>query len=298
MSFAIFLLLLASLPIIYYYLIMNQIYGKISDIFGFLAGLWSFLGIIGIYLGIVGFSYFIIFFLLIFIGFIIQIFQKILPESINDIFEKTSEILDNAPELTVHEKIMEKVPSLENRSIRLGLAILCFGTVIMLYISFFTVPVSPADSNEPLQFDRNEGYMKRFPNAYRIDYKNGRAFVIIVTLRTIPISSDLYSGKLKNEVSDITEKQAKDEYGQDIRVEFKEESSIEANGHDAVRLLFYIYEKTSGGFFGSDGESKAAEMVIIAWFCNKDFETVVVGYVYPNNLKALTENLVDSIDCH
>lgn len=298
MTFAMFLLLLAALLILYYYLVMHQIYGKISDIFGIFAGLWSFLGIFGIYLGLIGFSYFLIFIIIIIIGYLIQFSLKLLPDSAVEVIEKAQDYLDNAPELNVHEKILDKIPSLENTSERWGLAIICFGVVFILYISFFTIPVSPADTDDTFQFDREEGYMKHLPNTYRIDYKKGDAIVVIVTLRTIPISPKMYSDRLKKEVSEITEEKAKTEYGQDIRVEYKGEEDKKINGHDAIMQNYDIFRKTSGGIFGGGGETNVADMAILAWFCNKDFETVVVGYVYPPNLKSTTNNLVDSIDCH
>lgn len=298
MSFAIIMLLLAALPVIYYYLAMYQIYEKLSDIFGIIAGLWLFFGIFAIYFGIVGFSFFIIFFLIIIIGFIFQFTIKYLPGIVEDIIEKAKELLDNAPEMNVHEKIIEKVPSLQKSSKRLGVAIICFGITILLYLSFFTVPVSPADSNETLQFNRHEGNFKNFPNAYRIDYINGKAIVVIVTLRTIPISPDMYSKRLRDEVKETTEKKAKEEYGADIRVEYQGEESEEVNGHDAIKQQYYIYGKESNGLFNGEKEKKVAEMYVLAWFCNKDFETVVVGYVYPPGLKISTENLIYSINCH
>lgn len=298
MSFAIFILLLAALPIIYYYLVMHQIYEKVSDIFGILAGLWLFFGIFAIYLGIVGFSFFIIFFLIIIIGFIVQLSLKYLPDIAQDIVEKAQELLDNAPEMNVHKRITKNVSSLQKTSERFGLAIICFGVTIILYISFFTVPVSPADSNETFQFDRNEGYVKHFPNEYRIEYKNGGAIVVIVTLRTIPLSPKMYSDRLRKEVTEITEDKAKEEYGQNVKVDYKGEKDIKVNGHDAIKQEYDIIGKKSTGIWGGEVETQVAKMAVIAWFCNKDFETVVVGYVYPPGLESTTLNIVNSIDCH
>lgn len=184
-----------------------------------------------------------------------------------------------------------------------------YAAVVMLYVVFFAYPVSPAHPQGTFDFVIEEREYADIPNIHETVYTNGKAFLVIATIRTIAAPDSAYSLVFER-IGDYAEKFVRDNYG--VEVDVREEStdgSYAVAGHVGVRFIFGIYKSMSIGdiFFPTSQDVKVAEMGAIAWFCNVDFESVVAFYVTPLYffddplLQALSDevfSMVDGVACH
>ncbi len=285
MSFAPLILMLAALPVFYFFLLNLQERSKPFYFFGSLAGLWGVFGIFFAMIGVVGFSYFIIYIILLIFGIISQVFFSTLFK----IYRKKA------------RRLARELPPLRKFD-NITTGILVIFVVIILYIGFFAVSVNPARAATTTYFTEEEEVVKSLPYTYRIDYKYGWAYVVVLTIRTIPLTTSFYSDKLKDAKSDIVE-HIENEGGNGGEIEDVGETEEKINGHDAVVREYNIEWKVkkSGYWGGSETETYSGKLYLKAWFCNKEFATIVVGVIYPTspvNLREKTMAVADSVECH
>jgi len=262
MNGAVLIMMLTSLPILYYYYTMYYVNEKTRYLIGLLAGAWTFIGVFLVTAGIIRFWYYII--LIIMIIFVY-------------IFEKVMGYLDeNFEEGEREEYEIEWPVNVSN----LLMAFLVLFLIIAMYLAFFLIPVSPAradsDSHGGITFDEEGGDFKALPNAYKYEYKSisplNRYYVAIITIRMIPISSAMIDSAL-DEAKPLVEDYVKEQYGQDVTLEPAGEDEIDVDGHDAVEKTFDVMNRNS----------KIGEMVLVGFYYHEDLETIIIGTFYPND---------------
>lgn len=191
----------------------------------------------------------------------------------------------------------------------MGAVIAAYGCVALCYVAFFSMPVSPAEPLDPVSFVIEDREYSYFPRIHETIYTNGKAFVGIVTIRTVSAPNAAFSAAF-DRLDDYAEDYAREQYGVDIEVVV--ESSVSDNafsGHDAVRYRYGVLKELTFGLppLETTQDVKVAEIGAIAWFCNVDFESVVLFYVTPAyfvddpSLELLgiqTMDLVEGVACH
>lgn len=268
---AVLLMLITSLPVFYYYYTMYQVNEKTRYLIGMVAGGWAFIGVFLVMAGVVRFWYFIIYILLIIVVYI---------------FEKVMEYLDEDFEESEQEEYEIEWPVDVSNT---GMALLTLALVIVLYCAFLIAPVSPARINDPSGFDEDESSYKTFPDGYMYEYKKPGTYVVVLTIRAIPISQGMLEDQLEKGNTEV-EEYIKEEYGEDTSIEFTGDDTIEIEGYDAVEKDFTI--RRSG-----ITNTKIGEMTLQAFYYHHDFEVIVIGYFYPSNTKeATTSGILEDLE--
>jgi len=272
MNFAIFILMLTAIPVMYYYYTMYEVNEKTRYLIGLLAGVWAFVGILLIRAGVIGFSYFIIFIIII---ALVYVFEKIMVY-----------VDENFEEADQEEYEIEWPVEVSN----VAMAVIVFLCIILLYFSFFIIPVEPAQVDDPSGFNEDGEVFAGFPNAYKYEYTStgGSSKVVVITIRSIPLTTGFLDSALKKAKPEI-EDYIKEKYGQNAKLELVDEGETEVNDHNAVEQEYDV----NSGTFGT----KVADMVLQAFFCHETFQTVVIGYTYPPGGKTATLGLVGDISC-
>jgi len=99
----------------------------------------------------------------------------------------------------------------------------------------------------------------------------------------------------------MTEDYIKQNYGQDVDVEFKSESTMKINGHDAVVQKYDVFKNITVFVpLPPPGHNeviteRVAVMTMAAWFCNENFQSVITGFFHPVTVEP---NIAGSIRCH
>ncbi len=265
MNLAIFIMMLTALPVIYYYGTLYQWSPRIKYIFGMLGGLWGFLGVFLISTGAIGFSYFVIYIIILIIGYIVEVVMG-----------------------GTEEKKKKKQPfSISN----LAMGIVVIIVVALMYSAFFFTAVTPARVSDPSGFDETGEQMKALPNAYKYEYKSMamQSYVVVLTIRTVPLTTGFYESALKK-AKPYIEDYIRENYNQDAQLDDKGTEKVTINDHEGVKQTYDVRWQTFGG-------TKTATMVLEAFFCNEDFETIIIGYVYPPAGAASTLGLVGKVEC-
>lgn len=193
---------------------------------------------------------------------------------------------------------------------RRGVAVAsAYGCVILLYCAFFAMPVSPAEPQDAVSFtieDREYSYLPRINE--RI-YTNGKAFIGVVTIRTISAPSAAFSAAFER-LDGYAEDYVRDQYGVEVDVVAESSDTHYAfSGHSAVLYIYGVMKEITVGYppFETTLDVRVAEIGAIAWFCNVDFESVILFYVTPayfvdepelQALDFLTMETVASVACH
>lgn len=191
----------------------------------------------------------------------------------------------------------------------LGISALAYSCVALMYAAFFAYPVSPAAPQSTFDFVIEDKTYSGFPNIHETIYTNGRALLVIATVRTVSAPNSAYSMAF-DRVEGYAEEFVAENYG--VEVDLREEESSDSypfSGHSAVRSVFGVYKEVVFGIepFVTVQEIKVAEVGGLAWFCEVDFESVVLFYVTPVyfaddiSLEALSEDLgsmVGEVECH
>ncbi len=186
---------------------------------------------------------------------------------------------------------------------------LAYSCVALMYAAFFAYPVNPAVPQSTFDFVIEDKEYSSFPSIHETIYTNGRALLVIATVRTVSAPNSAYS-MVFDRVEGYAEEFVAENYG--VEVDLREEESSESypfSGHDAVRSVFGIYKEVAFGVepFVVVEEVKLAEVGGLAWFCEVDFESVVLFYVTPvyfaedASLELLSEELVSmvgDVQCH
>lgn len=196
-----------------------------------------------------------------------------------------------------------------SRARHIALAAAAYASVVMMYAAFFAYPVTPATPESAFDFVIEEREYSSFPSIHETTYTNGRALLIIATARTVSAPNAAY-GMMFDRTEGYAEDFAEREYGIEIDLRQEESSEdYEFAGHSAARTVFGVYKEVSFGIepFTTVQEMKVAEVGGLAWFCNIDFESVVLFYVTPvffaddSSLEILSEELgtmVGEVRCH
>lgn len=291
MTSAAILLLVAGFLIFLYYLIMFQERGKISHFFGMLAGLWAFFGVFFVVSGAVGTGYFLFFFIILVMGYVVNLF---VPEKYYEpILEKVEGVTEKIPSISLSEEGYQRLPVVGKMDEESGLGVLTAFMVFILYFVFLLSPVTPADSDAPVQFEREEGSFKAFPNAYKIEYTNGRAKVVIITIRMVPISKGVVDSAIEKAEPEIRDHIRK-EVGEDAEIRKIEENDIKRNGHDAVQKIYEV-EWSELGEWGET--KKKGTLILEGWYCSNNLEVVAVAVFYPKGMES-TREIADNVHCH
>lgn len=200
---------------------------------------------------------------------------------------------------------MSAVPPARKRSVHVVTA---YAAIVLLYVMFFMSPVSPARPQETFDFEVEASKYADIPSIYGTVYTNGKAFLAIATIRSIAAPDPTYSMAF-DRMGGYAERFLRDNYGIDVELrEERTERSYAIGGHVGTRTIFGIYMNISfGGVSETSQVVKVAEMGAVAWFCNVDFESVVMFYVSPvyflddPSLQALSNEvslMVGSVACH
>ncbi|MCU0853276.1 MAG: hypothetical protein MUC90_08515 [Thermoplasmata archaeon] len=184
-----------------------------------------------------------------------------------------------------------------------------YGCVALCYCAFFAMPVSPAEPQDAFSFSIEESVYSSFPHIRETVYTNGKAFVGVATIRTISAPNAVFSAAF-DRLDGYAEDYARDQYGIEIDVVAESnEKDYSFSGHRAVRYIYGVWKEVTVGYppFETKLDVKMAEMGAIAWFCNVDFESVVLFYVTPayfvdepelDVLAVQTMELVAAVACH
>lgn len=188
---------------------------------------------------------------------------------------------------------------------RLLLGIGAYVSVSLCYCGFFALPVSPAEPSDPLSFVVEDRLYSLFPSIHETIYTNGKAFIAIATIRTVSAPSSAYS-IVFDRLDEYAESHVREQYGVEVDIEVESTTSdYEFSGHNAVKYTYAVFKDVS--VFHMTEYVKVAEIGALAWFCNVDFESVVLFYVTPTYfiddmsllaLSLLTFDVVDDVSCH
>ena len=195
------------------------------------------------------------------------------------------------------------------RPAKVAVVALVYLCVAALYLAFFVFPVSPAEPTDTFSYEVEERTYRILPNIHERVCTNGKAFLAIATVRTISAPNSAYSAAF-DRLDGYAENYARDQYG--IEIEVREESrddSFAFSGHTGVKFVFGIYKDMVVGFppFETTLSVKVAELGAIAWFCNVDFESVILFYVTPlyfaddpslSDLSSQLTSMVSEVRCH
>ncbi|OGS52433.1 MAG: hypothetical protein A3K75_04295 [Euryarchaeota archaeon RBG_13_61_15] len=195
------------------------------------------------------------------------------------------------------------------RPAKVAVVSLVYLCVAALYLAFFIFPVSPAEPTDTFSYEVEERTYRALPNIHEMVYTNGKAFLAIATVRTISAPNSAYSAAF-DRLDGYAENYARDQYG--VEIEVREESrddSFVFSGHTGVKFVFGIHKDMVVGFppFETTQSLKVAELGAIAWFCNVDFESVILFYVTPlyfaddpslSDLSSQLTSMVSEVRCH
>ncbi|MEW5747227.1 MAG: hypothetical protein AB1793_00355 [Candidatus Thermoplasmatota archaeon] len=171
------------------------------------------------------------------------------------------------------------------------------------------MPVTPAEPLDALSFSIEDGVYSYFPRIHETIYTNGKAFVGVATIRTISAPSAAFSAAFER-LDGYAEDYAREQYGIEIDVvPESNETGYEFSGHDAVRHTYAVVKPIMVGYppFETTLDARVAEIGAIAWFCNVDFESIVLFYVTPayfvdepelESLDVQTMEVVTAVACH
>ncbi len=283
MNLAIIILLVTSLPIIYYYWNLHEVNEKSKYTIGILAGVWAFFGLLLATWGIIGFSYYLILGLLIILVYFFEPMMSVLNielEGVHDDYDEDDE------EAGTGEYEVEWPVDVSN--LMMGFVVLI--VVALMYSAFLFTAVSPARAEDTAGFDEDEKTVKYFPNAIKYEYKSvsARGYVVIITVRSVPVTTGMLESALDTVKEDV-EEYIWDNYKQDATLELKDEEATDIDGYDGYKQIYDVWWDTI------IGGRKTAEMTLEAFFFNEDFEMIIIGFVYTPEGKAATQRLVDSI---
>lgn len=192
---------------------------------------------------------------------------------------------------------------------RLAAVVSAYACVMLCYCAFFAAPVSPAAPLDAFSFVMEEGVYSHFPHIHETLYTNGKAFIGVATIRTISAPSAAYSMAFER-LDRYAEDFAREQYGVEVDIAIESsETGYAFSGHEAVRYTYGVFKEITIGLppFETTQDFKLAEIGAIAWFCNVDFESVVVVYVTPayfvdepalQELDIRTMDVVASFACH
>ena len=187
--------------------------------------------------------------------------------------------------------------------------ILCYSVVVLLYVSFFAYPVTEAKPSGWANFTMEAKQYRSFPNIFESTYTNGKALVAIATIRTISTPSTAFSTAF-DRLGGYAEDYVREQYGIDVDIVIESKSAdYPFAGHVAAKYVYGVFYDVLIGYppFQHIERVKVAEIGALAWFCNVDFESIVVFYVSPfyfdedpslEGLSGQTIDLVDDISCH
>lgn len=282
MNLAIFILLITSLPIIYYYWTLHEVNEKSKYSIGILAGIWAFIGILLAAWGVIGFSYYLIFGFLIVLVYIFEPVMSVLGIELDGVQDDYDDEEDDG----TGEYEVEWPVDVSNQI--MGFVVLI--VVVLMYSAFLFTTVSPARAEDTAGFDEDEKTVKYFPNAIKYEYKSvsAQSYVVIITVRSIPVTTGMLESALDTVKEDV-EDYIWDHYKQDATLELKDEEATDVDGYDGFKQIYDVWWDTI------IGGRKTAEMTLEAFFFNEDFEMIIIGYVYPPEGEAATQRLVDSI---
>ncbi|MBE0518957.1 MAG: hypothetical protein IH630_07025 [Thermoplasmata archaeon] len=188
--------------------------------------------------------------------------------------------------------------------------ILCYSVVVLLYVSFFAYPVTEAEPSGWADFTIEAKQYSSFPNIFESIYTNGKALVAIATIRTISTPSTAFSMAFDRLDSYAEDNDVREQYGIDVDILIESKAAdYPFAGHVATKYVYGVFNDVAIGYppFQHIERVKVAEIGALAWFCNVDFESIVVFYVSPfyfdedpalEALSGLTIDLVDDISCH
>ena len=192
---------------------------------------------------------------------------------------------------------------------RIGTVLLAYACVFVLYAAFFASPVSPAEPTDTFDFVIEDRRYSSLPYIHERVYTNGKAFLVIATVRTISAPNSAFSAAFER-LDGYAESYAREQYGVeiDIVLEFRDESH-EFAGHTGVKFVYSVNKNFTMGLppFTTTQTVKLAELGALAWFCNVDFESIVMFYVTPfyfiedPSLELLSSDLnsmVEDVACH
>lgn len=187
--------------------------------------------------------------------------------------------------------------------------VVIYSVVALLYVGFFAYPVSPAKPLDGYSFVIDEGTYRALPSIYEVTYTNGKALVVIATIRTVSAPISAYSAAF-DRLDGYAEDFAREQYGVEVDVRsLSQDESYAIGGHEGVKHTYGVFKELVIGLppLQTTQEVKVAEIGAVAWFCNVDFESVILFYVTPvyfiedPSLEALASNvvsMVSEVECH
>jgi len=175
---------------------------------------------------------------------------------------------------------------------RVGLWLACYLLVALMYVGFFSYPVSEPAHLDGLVYAASEKVYQTLPYTYEIDYVSAseRSVVVVLTVRTIQVPDKAYSAAMRN-AEGITEDYLRQQYGLNVDVRFTGEGTATVEGHAAVRQDYDVYDTVTGPL-GRTETVLVARMSVLAWFCNENFISAAAGFFHRAAVSpAITENL-------
>ncbi len=192
---------------------------------------------------------------------------------------------------------------------RFFVVVVTYLCVFSLYGMFFGYPVSPAKPTEIYDFVIEDKRYSSLPYIHETIYTNGKGFLAVATIRTISAPNSAFSAAFER-LDSYAEDYIKEQYGVEVSIE--EDSRDEAfriAGHTGVKFTYSVTKQMAIGFppFETVQDIQLAELGAVAWFCNVDFESVILIYVTPlyfddeHALALLSDqvfSMVEEVECH
>jgi hypothetical protein len=335
---AVFLLLLTAFPIIVVNLILLKKTRSIGDLFGVIAGLWTFFGLALFWFDVpfskalflffilnrtMGFSlssaqnisYLFLIFGFIITGKVIEVYVpskalENLSDNIASKLDKLNDLSDHLPKRTLPQALKPFFFLFSTdknlRRLTLCLWVVALILVLSLYSAFFSQEVYPAQTRSTIyghvELECKETIIERKPHHVRIEYRYESAYLVIDSIRTLPLSNDFYEKALKD-IKPLVKQHVREACGSDAEVTLiKTSDNEEFNGHEAAMARYrVVWTETIPNpilFLPDESETKEGKMLWYAFYCTRSMKTVALGLFYPDDLEEIYQDILEDINCH
>ncbi len=177
---------------------------------------------------------------------------------------------------------------------RIMASIIVYSVVILIYISFLAYPVEPAQAEAASYHLVETKELKNFPSSmYKVYVRESTtpAILVVSTVRSPYVPVSTYSKSLKY-TEKIAEDEVRDRYGVEINLVYRGERVANIGNHTVVMDEYDVYLEESSWF-----TPKVLKMDVGAFFCQENFQSVIVVYVYPPLYESDFDSVMASIRC-
>ncbi len=181
--------------------------------------------------------------------------------------------------------------------VKLMSGVLAYLAVGLVYVAFFSYPVNPAYvDNKEYHLEKEQTYSTLPYVVYRIYIRESAApgILLVATVRTPFLPHSTYS-KILRAMEGIIENETKKRYNADIDLVYREEVQATISNHTVVMAYYDVHLKYLNfeHFFRPD----TVKLYFGAFFCNQEYESVIVAYVAPPYLNENFEDVMNGIRC-